>query len=379
MNGGVFTNGTGKIKPFGFGFMRLPMNGEAVDWEQTCGMVDLFLENGFCYFDTAHVYLNGQSEEAIRKCLTDRYPREAFLLANKLSASCFRTEEDIRPMVREQLDICGVDYFDCYLMHAQDAKRFDRFCELRAYETAFRLREEGVLRHVGLSFHDGADVLDRILTAYPELEFVQIQFNYLDYDDGVVQSRLCYDVCRAHGKPVVVMEPVKGGRLANLTDRELELLGTLGSDGSAASYALRYAAGFDGIEMVLSGMSSLEQMRDNLRTMRDPEPLTERERGVLEQLRELMRGENRIPCTSCRYCVDGCPAGIPIPDLFSCWNSFQGGNHWTSKKRYFGLTENGGGASGCLECGQCEEACPQHLPIRSLLKQTAEVFETQES
>ena len=365
--------------PFGFGFMRLPMNGETVDWDQTSQMVDLFLEAGFCYFDTAHVYLGGQSEQAIRRCLTERYPRESYLLADKLSASCFQTEGDIRPLIRRQLEICGVDYFDFYLMHAQDMKRFERFCELRAYETAFRLRDEGILRHVGLSFHDTADVLDVILTRYPQLEFVQIQFNYLDYDDGVVQSRKCYDVCRAHGKPVIVMEPVKGGRLASLSERERSLLDRFGPEKSSAGYALRYAAGFEGIEMVLSGMSSVEQMEDNLKTMRNFLPLTDGERNELEQIRDMIHGEKQIPCTACRYCTDGCPATIPIPDLFSCWNSFSSGNGWTSRKKYAGLTAEGGRAADCLECGQCEDACPQHLPIRDLLKQVSRTFDVSET
>ncbi|MBP5230471.1 MAG: aldo/keto reductase, partial [Clostridia bacterium] len=322
-------------------------------------------------------YLGGQSEQAVKTCLSSRYPRSSFLLANKLSASCFQSREDIRPLVRRQLDACGVDYFDCYLMHAQDAKRFERYRELQAYETAFRLREEGVLRHVGLSFHDRAEVLERILTAYPELEFVQIQFNYLDYDDAVVQSRACYDVCRAFGKPMCVMEPVKGGRLANLSEAEKKELDRLGNRFSPAGYALRFALDFEGVEMVLSGMSSLEQMEDNLRTMSSAGPLSPSEKDALENVRRLMQGEGQIPCTSCRYCVEGCPAGIPIPDLFSCWNSNLRGNGWTSRKRYADLTEGGGRASDCLRCGGCEDACPQHLPVRDHLQAVAGVFDAE--
>ena len=260
-------------KKLGFGFMRLPMKGEEVDIETTCRMVDEFLAAGFCYFDTAHGYHDGQSEAALKAALTSRYPREKYILADKLSPPFFEKEADIRPLFEQQLEACGVEYFDMYLMHAQSAGRFEFYKSCRAYETAFALKAEGRVRHVGISFHDTAPVLERILTEYPQLDFVQLQFNYLDYEDPQVQSRACYEVCRRHQKPVVVMEPVRGGRLAQLPDEARALLAKV-SDSSPAAFALRFAADFERVKMVLSGMSSLDQLEENLRVMSAPAPLT---------------------------------------------------------------------------------------------------------
>ena len=246
-------------KNFGFGCMRLPMNGEQVDFEEAKRMVDAFLDAGFNYFDTAHGYIQGMSETALRECLTSRYPRDRYILTNKLTGNFFKTEAGIRPFFESQLQACGVEYFDYYLMHAQGAGNYDHYRACRAYETAFALKAEGKVRHVGISFHDRAEVLEQILTDYPEIEVVQIQFNYVDYDDTAVQSRKCYDVCVKHGKPVILMEPVKGGNLVNLPEDAKAVLDGL-HGGSPASYAIRFAASFPGIEMVLSGMSSLEQI-----------------------------------------------------------------------------------------------------------------------
>ena len=247
-------------KNFGFGCMRLPMQGEDVDIEQTKQMVDTFLAQGFNYFDTAHGYIQGKSELALKECLTSRHNREDYILTNKLSEGYFKTQADIRPFFQSQLEACGVDYFDFYLMHSQGSTNYQHFKDCRAYETAFELKAEGKVRHVGISFHDRAEVLDQILTEYPQVEVVQIQFNYLDYDDIAVQSRKCYEVCRKHDKPVLVMEPVKGGSLVNLPDDAKKIFDDL-HGGSHASYAIRFAAGFPGMMMVLSGMSSLEQMK----------------------------------------------------------------------------------------------------------------------
>ena len=259
-------------KNFGFGCMRLPMMGEDVDLEQTKKMVDAFLEAGFNYFDTAHGYIQGKSELALKECLTSRYPRDRYILTDKLTATYFQKEEDIRPFFQSQLEACGVDYFDFYLMHAQGAGNFDHFRKCIAYETAFELKKEGKIRHVGFSFHDTPEFLEKILTEYPETEVVQIQFNYADYDDLTVQSRRCYEVCRKHNKPVIVMEPVKGGNLVNLPEEAARVLEDL-QGGSAASYALRFAAGFPGMMMVLSGMSTMEQMEDNISFMKNFRPL----------------------------------------------------------------------------------------------------------
>ena len=366
-------------KNFGFGCMRLPMNGDQVDIAETTRMVDEFLAQGFNYFDTAHGYIGGKSELALKECLTSRYPREAYSLTDKLTDSYFKTEADIRPFFESQLEACGVDYFDFYLMHAQNADNFKKFKACRAYETAFALKAEGRIRHVGLSFHDRAEVLDQILTEYPQIEVVQIQFNYLDYDDIAVQSRKCYEVCRKHGKPVLVMEPVKGGSLVNLPEEAKKVLDDL-HGGSPASYAIRFAAGFPGMMMVLSGMSNMEQMKDNLSYMRDFKPLNETELAAVNKVQEIFHKMNMIPCTACRYCVEGCPKQISIPDLFAIMNIKQLHHDWNADYYYEEVhTAPGRRASDCLKCGKCEKICPQHLPSRELLEEVAKEFDKPEA
>ena len=362
-------------KNFGFGCMRLPMNGEEVDLEQTKKMVDTFIEQGFNYFDTAHGYIQGKSEKALKECLTSRYPRDKYILTDKLTANFFKKEEDIRPLFESQLEICGVDYFDFYLMHAQGAGNYAHFKECHAYETAFELKKEGKVRHVGISFHDKPEVLEQILTEYPEVEVVQIQFNYVDYDDPAVQSRACYEVCRKHNKPVIVMEPVKGGNLVNLPEDAKAVLDEL-YGGSPASYAIRFAAGFPGMMMVLSGMSSMEQMNDNLSYMKDFQPINEAELAAVKKVQEIFKSKNLIPCTACRYCIDGCPKHISIPDLFAIMNTKQIYHDWNADYYYNVVhTAPGRKASDCLKCGKCEKVCPQHLQIRNLLEDVAKEFE----
>lgn len=358
----------------GFGVMRLPMIGEQVDLEQFRQMVDLYMESGFNYFDTAHVYLNGQSETALRECLTSRYPRESYILTNKLSGSKFEKQEEIRPLFELQLKQCGVSYFDFYLMHAQSLRSFEKYKACRAYETALELKAEGKIRHVGFSFHDSAEVLEQILTEYPQMEVVQLQFNYLDMDDLAVQSRACYEVCRRHKKPVLVMEPVKGGKLAQLPPAAQAVFEELGQM-SSASYAIRYAAGFEGIAMVLSGMGSVEMVRDNCGYMKSFQPLNCAEQEAVAKVRKILQDVDRIDCTACRYCMEVCPQQVPIPDLFSCLNAKAQGASWNADFYAEIIADKGVKASDCLQCGACEKACPQHLPIRDLLKRAAEEFE----
>lgn len=362
-------------KNFGFGCMRLPMSGGKVDYDEMCKMTDEFLASGFNYFDTAKGYLNGMSETAIRECVVKRHSREEFILTDKLSINYFKKAEDIPVVFEKQLKACGVEYFDFYLMHAQCADYFEYYKKCRAYEQALELKKQGKIKHFGISFHDTPEVLEKILTEYPQIEVVQIQLNYVDFDDTAVQSGNCYEVCRKFGKPVIVMEPVKGGNLANLPKTAEKYLDELGG-GSAASYAIRYAASFENVVMVLSGMSDLKQMKDNISAMTDFKPLNEVERQAIENVKKVFSSMNMIPCTACRYCVDGCPKKISIPDLFACMNSKKIYKDWNSDY-YYGeiFTKNGGKASECIACGKCEKSCPQHLPIRNLLKEVAKQFE----
>lgn len=361
-------------KKLGFGFMRLPMIEKKVDIEETNRMVDLFIEKGFNYFDTAHGYLDGESEKAIKECLTSRYPRDKYVLANKLTDPYFSKAEDIRPFFEEQLKICGVDYFDFYLMHALRKENYDKFKKCRAFETAFELKKEGKIKHVGFSFHDRAEFLEKILSENPEVEFVQIQLNYVDFEDAAIQSRKCYEVLRRYNKPVIIMEPVRGGSLVNLPQEASDIFKSLGG-GSNASYAIRYASSFDGVFMVLSGMSNLEQVKDNVSYMADFKKITDKEREAIDKVCKIFNSKHLIQCTSCRYCTPGCPKNISIPDLFSCMNAKKLYNNWNSSFYYSIHTRQNGKASDCIECGKCEKVCPQHLAIRELLKDVADTFE----
>lgn len=367
------------MKKLGFGCMRLPMIGGAegqVDQAHFNRMVDRYMTAGFSYFDTAHVYLGGQSETALREGLVRRYPRDSFVLTDKLSGSCFQSEADIRPLFQQQLEATGVEYFDYYLMHALSAEVYQKFLSCNAFQVAGQLKAEGKIRHLGISFHDKPAVLEQILTEQPEIEVVQIQFNYLDYDDPSIESRAVYEVCRKFNKPILVMEPVKGGGLADLQRRPPRILTEL-NGGSFASYAIRFAASFEGIFMILSGMSNDAQMADNIRYMKDPRPLDSHELAAIDQVREILRQLDTIPCTACRYCTAGCPMHIQIPDLFACLNSRRKYQDWGSSFYYGVHTRHNGKASDCIACRQCERICPQHLPITDLLQEVAAAFETE--
>ena len=367
------------MKKLGFCCMRMPLIDGEVDLAYFSRMIDAFLTRGFNYFDTAHGYISKKSEPAIRECLVRRYPREAYILTDKLSSPFFKTQADIRPFFEMQLQNCGVDHFDYYLMHSQNAENFAKFKACRAYETALELKAKGKFKHFGISFHDKAAVLEQILTEYPEIEVVQIQFNYIDYEDASVESRKCYEVCRKFGKPVIVMEPVKGGHLATLPEGGAELLSGFGS-GSPASYAIRFAASFEGVMMVLSGMSDMDQVYENTAFMSDFKPLSAAEFEAIGRICDLIRAQDLIPCTACRYCTDGCPKQIPIPDLFACMNAWKRYGDWNSEFYYSDVHGySGGRASDCIGCRKCEKVCPQHLEIRSLLQKVAAEFEKNEA
>ena len=359
---------------FGFGCMRLPMIGEEVDLEQMKAMVDHFLSQGFNYFDTAHGYLGGRSELALKECLTSRYPREAYILTDKLSGYHFNSNEEIRPLFESELEACGVDYFDFYLMHAQDRGTYPKYKACRAYETALELKAEGKFRHFGISFHDKAALLEQILTEYPQVEVVQIQLNYVDFEDPSVESRKCLEVCRKFGKPAIIMEPVKGGSLANLPENAAKVLADL-NGGSSASYAIRFAASQEGVMMVLSGMSDLAMMKENTGFMKDFQPLDEKELEAVEKVCQIIRDLGAIPCTACRYCMEVCPQKISIPDLFACLNSKKVFNNFNAFYYYMIHTKDGAAAKDCVECGACEGICPQHLEIRKLMKEVSAAFD----
>lgn len=363
-------------KNFGFGCMRFPMINDEVDLEETQKMVDAFLEAGFNYFDTAHGYLDGKSEIALQKCLTSRYPRERYVLTNKLSGQHFNRREDIRPLFESQLAICGVDYFDFYMMHAQDKKLYEKYKRCRAYETATQLRDEGKIKHLGISFHDSADLLEQILTDYPQVEVVQIQLNYVDFEDPAVQSRKCLEVCRKFGKPAIIMEPVKGGNLVKLPPEAQEVFDAL-HGGSNASYAIRFAASQKGVMMVLSGMGNMEMVQDNISYMKEFQPLSDREAAAVDQVSRMIRSLGAIPCTACRYCMEVCPKGISIPDVFACLNTKKIFHDWNAGY-YYSIHTSAVKASDCIGCGKCENICPQHLSIRALLREAVAEFEKNE-
>ena len=368
-----------KEKKLGLGCMRLPVldgDAEKIDEAYVCKMIDSFMEQGFTYFDTAYPYHNQKSEGAVRRCLVERHARESFYLADKMPVWLVKEYADYEKLFNEQLERCGVDYFDFYLLHALDKEKADKTDELGGFRFVQEKKAEGKIKYIGFSFHDSAEVLDEILTKHPEMEFVQLQINYYDWESENVQSRKCYEVAVKHGVPVIVMEPVKGGTLANLAPEAAKVLDALGEKASYASYALRHAASLEQVFMVLSGMSNEAQLADNMSFMKEFVPLTDKEQEAIAKVVEELEKLPTIPCTKCRYCVDGCPQKIHIPGLFQAYNNvIQFGNNEVSRRNYEEVVNGRGLASSCVECGLCEEQCPQHLEIRQLLKDVKEMFE----
>ena len=356
---------------FGFGCMRLPMIDGEVDQAECNRMVDAFIQAGFNYFDTAHGYIEGKSEKAVKTCLTSRYSRDCYVLANKLSDWFFKTEQEIRPLFEQQLAICGVEYFDFYLFHALNRNSYQKHKGCNSFAIVDQLKSEGKIKHIAMSFHDTADILDQILTEQPQIEVVQLQINYLDYDDPTVQSQKCYEVAVKHGKKVIVMEPVKGGALVNLPDAAVAAFKQLG-DATPVSYALRYAASFPEVFMVLSGMGNMEMMQSNIQTMHPFVPLNEKELVTVDNVREIIRNYNQIPCTKCRYCAEVCPKNVPIADLFAVYNEYAlaKATKADAKNSLAGFEIKAG---DCIECGKCEEICPQSIAIREQLKKLAKM------
>lgn len=352
-------------KKLGFGLMRLPMTDKnTVDYAQTKKMVDNFLANGFTYFDTAHGYIDGMSEVAVSECLSGRYSRDEYILTDKLSDSFFNSEEEIEPFTDLQLEICGVEYFDIYLLHSLCGGNIDHFRKCNAYETCLKMKKEGKIRHLGFSFHDTADVLEQFILEMPEIELVQLQVNFMDWESDHVQSKKCLEVCKKYNKEVIIMEPVKGGRLANLPSYAKQELKQFGRC-SDASYAVRFAAGLDNVVMVLSGMSTTNQMNDNISFMKNFTPITDEQREILLDIGRKMRDEKLIQCTGCSYCTAGCPEKIEIPRLFSASNE----EKIASADILMQFDRDM--AKKCIKCGKCEKICPQHLKIRDYLEEIA--------
>lgn len=365
------------MKKLGFGLMRLPLKDKkdptSIDMEELCRMVDSFIGQGFTYFDTAWMYHGFASESAARTALVERHPRDSYTLATKLHAEYFNSLEGRDEIFSKQLEKTGVEYFDYYLLHDVNKEHLKVYEELDCFNWLREKKEQGLVKHMGFSFHDTPELLDQVLTRHPEVEFVQLQINYLDWESEKVQSRRCYETAKKHGKPVVVMEPVKGGTLAEVPEEVETLFRSMAPEASVPSWAIRFAAGLDNVMMVLSGMSSMAQLLDNTATVSQLEPLSAEERETVLKAAEMIRSSIAIPCTGCSYCTDGCPMAISIPEIFSLYNQVKRGEGGAS--RYEEITENRGKASACVGCGQCEGVCPQHLPVRELLKKAAGRFE----
>ena len=371
-------------KKLGFGLMRLPLldqtKADDVDWEQANQMVDYFIENGFTYFDTGLMYMGGTCEDVAKKILVDRHPRESFTLAAKLHADFFDSVEGREALFRKQLERTGAGYFDYYLIHGIEQNLLKKYDQYDCFSWVIEKKEQGVVKHIGFSYHDTPELLDELLTKHPEMEFVQLQINYLDWESEWVQSRKCYEVCVKHNKPVVVMEPVKGGTLADMPEEAADVLLRQDPAMSLASWAIRFAASLDNVMVVLSGMSDMAQMKDNTSYMTDFTPLTEAEKEACFKAAAIINSQTAIPCTGCSYCTEGCPQQIPIPKYFSIYNEDMREDltkkGWTINiTNYEILTEKFGKASDCVECGQCESICPQHLSIIDFLKDVVRHYE----
>ncbi len=368
------------MNKIGFGFLRLPLADPNVpntyDWPLISRMVDTFLEKGGRYFDTCYAYLDGYSEYGIRECLVKRYPRDSFELANKLPSYDCTCYEDCRKYFNEQLERCGVDYFDVYLLHRLNKRNYDTAEACGEFRFMQEIKKEGRTRLTGFSYHDSASLLDEILDKHPEIDIVQLQINYLDWDSAGVESRKCYEVCIKHGKTIMVMEPIKGGTLSVLPKEAEAYLRSIHPDWSPSSWALRFVQSLEKVEVCLSGMNTMEQMIENMRPI---ESITESERQALWHIRDIINSQTAVPCTGCRYCVKYCPMNIRIPDYFSMYNEISRypEEGWKIRPTYVQASKGYGKPSDCIGCGACSIECPQKIDIPKYMKDVANTFDAQ--
>ena len=374
------------MSKLGMGLMRLPLMDEndqtSIDYEEVNRMVDAYMDAGFDYFDTAFVYHEGVGEAAFRKCVVERYPRESFKIATKLPLFVITEESQLEPIFAQQLENCGVDYFDYYMLHNVSGFTENAWKNVDLYSFIQKKKEEGYIKHIGISTHGNAEFLEELLFDHPELEFVLLQINYLDWEDEGIESMKCLEVARKYNKQVMIMEPYKGGFLADVPEEAEKLMKEYNPDRSVVSWAMRFVANLDDIEVVLTGASNLEQLESNINEFNNADPLNDEEMEIISQVSEIINSNITVDCTKCRYCVDTCAEDIDIAKIFDLYNKHklletdewtQFGNAYLNYSKLDGV----GIASDCIECENCIEECPQQINIPEVLKDVAKTFETE--